>query len=258
MKDISISAPAETEGGKMTFVLVHGAWQAPYAWEMVKENLLKAGFRVSVIQLPGHGQDNTDHKTLHMESYVKYVSNAITAIGEKVILVGHSMAGMIISGVAEQIPDLIDKLVYIAAYVPANGQSAYALSLLDQQSLLGASLLVSEDQSEFDLIKEDIINIFCQDGTDHIQQLILENYRSEPAAPFSDPVALSDERFGKVAKYYIQTLKDHGIGKDLQKEMIAAAAITNVYALNSGHSPVLSMPEEVSDILRKIGEENLE
>lgn len=250
MKNISIDTHTSDE--KKTFVLVHGAWQAPYAWETVKENLLKEGHHVVLVQLPGHGDDQTDHKNLHMESYIKYVSDVITVLQGSVILAGHSMAGMIISGVAEQIPDLIEKLVYIAAYVPANGQSAYALSLLDKQSLLGASLLVSEDQSEFDVKKDDIVNIFCQDGSEYAQQLIIENYRSEPAAPFSDPVVLSDDGFGKVAKYYIETLKDQGIGNVLQKEMIKTAGIDITYQLDSGHTPSLSVPEELSDILKKI------
>jgi pimeloyl-ACP methyl ester carboxylesterase len=42
-------------------------------------------------------------------------------------VVGHSLAGMIISGVAERIPELIEKLVFVAAYVPQSGQSAYAI-----------------------------------------------------------------------------------------------------------------------------------
>lgn len=254
MNDISINADTKSLGDKTTFVFVHGAWSAPYAWEMVKNNLLNDGYDVTVIQLPGHGKDNTDPKTLHMDAYVKYVSDAITAIGRKVILAGHSMAGVIISGVAEQIPDLIEKLVYVAAYVPANGQSAYSISSLDKQSLLGASLIVSKDQFEFDVKQNDITHIFCQDGSDGVKQIILENYRSEPAAPFSDPVVLSDANFGKVAKYYVETLKDHGIGNDLQKEMIAAADITSVYELNTGHTPSLSMPEELSDILKKIAQ----
>lgn len=255
MKDFSINSNTAILAEDKSFVFVHGAWQAPYAWETVKNNLIRNGYHVTVIQLPGHGTDHTGHKSLRMESYIKYVSDVITAIGKKVILVGHSMAGIIISGVAEQIPDLIEKLVYVAAYVPASGQSAYALSLLDQQSLLGASLLVSEDQSEFDLIKEDITNIFCQDGSDDVKHLILDHYRAEPAAPFSDPVVLTAGRFGKTVKYYIETLQDHGIGNNLQKEMIATAAITNVYQLNSGHTPSLSMPEEVSNLLNKIGQQ---
>jgi len=254
MNNDSTNANMETIADKKNFVLVHGAWSAPYAWETVKALLLKEGHQVTVVQLPGHGQDPAEAKVLHMESYIKYVSDAITAIGSRVILAGHSMAGVIISGVAEKIPDLVEKLVYVAAYVPLNGQSAYAISSLDKQSLLGASLLVSDDQAEFDLKKEDIINIFCQDGSELVQQLILDNYRSEPAAPFAEPVVLSEERFGKTAKYYIETLQDHGIGNDLQKEMIAAAAITNIFRLNTGHTPSLSQPEELSVILNQIAQ----
>lgn len=236
-----------------TFVFVHGAWQSPYAWKMVKENLERNGYNVILILLPGHGDDATNHKKLHMDAYIKHVSDEIILLGKKVILVGHSMAGIIISGVAEFIPDLIEKLVYVAAYVPVNGQSAYAISLLDKQSLLGASLLVSEDQSEFNVKREDIINVFCQDGSAEIKQLILENYKPEPAAPFSDAVVLSAENFGKADKYYVETLQDHGIGNNLQKEMVATAGIKNVYELNSGHTPSLSMPAELSVILNEIG-----
>ena len=181
-----------------------------------------------------------------MDTYIKYVSNAVSAAGNKVILVGHSLAGMIISGVAEEIPELIKKLVFIAAYVPKNGQSAYAISMLDQQSLLGASLLVSGDQAEFDIVREDITNIFCQDGSEAVKQLILSNYRAEPAAPFSDTVELSDEHFGTVAKCYVETLRDNGIGNKLQKVMIGAAKINEVFSVNSGHTPALSQLGEIA------------
>jgi pimeloyl-ACP methyl ester carboxylesterase len=255
MENTSSQNTAKAFTPNKMFVLVHGAWAAPFAWGMVNENLSEEGNQVLAVQLPGHGSDNTDPRLLHMDSYIKFVSDRIEEIGKKVILVGHSLAGMIISGVAERIPELIEKLVFVAAYVPQSGQSAYAISLLDKQSLLGASLLVSEDQSEFDIKKEDIINIVCQDGPDDVQKLILSNYKSEPAAPFADPVILSGEKFGNIAKYYIETLQDHGIGNDLQKEMIAAAKIKNVYELNAGHTPLLSKPQELSKILLEIGQQ---
>jgi pimeloyl-ACP methyl ester carboxylesterase len=237
---------------KPTFVLVHAAWQGPYAWESVKKQLAEKGFQVEVVQLPGHGDDYTDPKLLKMASYIGYVTNVIKKIGHQVILVGHSLAGIIISGVAEEIPNLIEKLVFVAAYVPESGQSAYAISLLDKQSILGASLSVSDDQSVFNIKEEDIFNIFCQDGSEDAKKALLQHYRPEPAAPFGETVSLSDERFGKIPKYYIETLKDHGIGNDLQKQMIATAGIKHVYSLNSGHTPSLSVPDKTSDLLREI------
>ena len=42
-----------------TYVLVHGAWQAPYVWDAVKTELTNSGKKVIVVELPGHGADNT-------------------------------------------------------------------------------------------------------------------------------------------------------------------------------------------------------
>src|SRR5277367_2918558 len=94
-----------------TFVLVHGAWQAPYAWENVKAQLEKKGFTVVIVELPGHGADQTDPSTLSINAYRDKVVETINALPGKVILVGHSMAGMVVSATAEQIPDKIEKLV---------------------------------------------------------------------------------------------------------------------------------------------------
>ena len=235
-----------------TFVLVHGAWSSSYAWDFVKSGLIKHGHEVDALQLPGHGSDLTDIKDINMNNYIEHVIKVLSAIDEKVILVGHSMAGMIISAVAEQVPEKIKQLVYIAAYVPMNGQSAYTISADDTQSLLGASLIVSADQTRFDIKKDDIINIFCQDGADEIKKLILDHYKVEPGIPFSNPVTLTDGRFGSVEKHFIETLQDHGIGNDLQKRMIKAAKISHVYQINTGHSPFLSKPDEVVDILKAI------
>ncbi|WP_332369839.1 alpha/beta hydrolase [Spirosoma telluris] len=108
-----------------TFVLVHGAWQAPYAWQSVKDQLVQQGQKVVVVELPGHGADNTSPATLSMDVYRDKVISAINALSENVILVGHSMGGMVVSAVAEKIPGRIDKLVYVGAFLPANGQSCW-------------------------------------------------------------------------------------------------------------------------------------
>lgn len=239
-------------GSDTLFVLVHGAWAAPFAWKQVQDILTEKGYQSIAPQLPGHGSDNTAPGNLHMESYIAYVTEAIKQTGKKVILVGHSMAGMVVAGVAEQIPQLIDKLVFVAAYLPQNGQSAFAISAADTQSLLGASLIVSDDKLTFDVKLENALNIFCQDAPENVQKIVLGNYKPEPAAPFSDTVSLSDANFGQVTKYYIETLQDNGIGNILQKQMMAASTLADSYDLNTGHCPMLSQPQQLSEILIEI------
>jgi pimeloyl-ACP methyl ester carboxylesterase len=238
-----------------TFVLVHGAWQAPYAWQAVKDQLEQQGQKVVVVELPGHGADNTSPATLSIDVYRDKVVAAINALSENVILVGHSMGGMVVSSVAEKIPGRIEKLVYVGAFLPANGQSLLALASTDSTSQLGPALIPSADQLTLGIKTENLANIFIQDGSDAVKKQVVDNYRAEPAIPFTNPVTLTAANFGKVTKYYVYTAQDHAVGLNLQKRMVAAAGIKNTNTLNSSHCPFLSMPTEVTTLLQDIAKQ---
>jgi len=237
-----------------TFVLVHGAWQAPYVWEVVKKELELKGQKVIVVELPAHGDDTTSPAVVSIDVYANKVIAALNDIKGKVILVGHSMGGVVVSAVAEKIPERIQKLIYIGAFVPSNGQSLLDLASQDKQSHLGPNLIPSKDQLTLDVVHDSIVSIFCQDAPKNIQQLVLDRYRAEPAIPFTNKITLTAANFGKVDKYYVHTLMDHAIGKDLQNQMVAAANITKLYAVNTGHCPFLSKPDEVTRLLLSISQ----
>lgn len=243
-----------TEKTSRTFVLVHGAWMAPYAWENVTKSLKKAGAKVVVVELPGHGSDTTASQLLSLDAYKSKVADAINSVDGKVILVGHSLAGMIISAVAESYPDKIEKLIYVGAYLPANGQSLLAIASTDAKSLLGPSLIPSADKLTLDVKHENIINIFCADSSPATQALVMKNYRVEPAIPFTNPVTLTNENFGKVNKAYVHTLQDHVISIEVQHQMVSASGVKEVYSLNSSHTPFLSMPDKLASLLIKIAQ----
>ncbi|MFT3682253.1 MAG: alpha/beta fold hydrolase [Ferruginibacter sp.] len=237
-----------------TYVLVHGAWQAPYVWDAVKTDLIKKGNKVITVQLPGHGNDNTATYTLSLDGYRDKVIEAITAVNEKVILVGHSMGGMVVSAVAEKIPSKISKLVYIGAFLPANGQALVELANTDAGSKLGPLLIESADKLTLDVKADSLTYLFINDGTAAAKQQVIANYRAEPAIPFINKVVLTNENFGAVSKVYIKTLQDVVISPALQDRMIAAAGIKTVYSVNSSHSPFLSQPTAVADLLLAIGQ----
>lgn len=160
--------------------------------------------------------------------------------------------GMVVTAVAEAIPDKIEKLIYIGAFLPANGQSLLQLASQDATSLLGPNLIPSADQLTLDVKRSQVINIFCQDAPTVKQQEVLDQFRVEPAIPFTNTASISAANFGKVDKYYIFTALDHAISPDNQHKMVTAAGITQTFTLNSGHSPFLSMPDKVSDLLLQI------
>jgi len=253
----SLSSHAESNhnpAGKInTYVLVHGAWQAPYVWDVVKANLERQGNKVVVIELPGHGNDNTAAHTLSIDVYRDKVVDAINKVEGKVILAGHSMGGMVITSVAEKIPARISKLVYIGAFVPASGQSLLELSQMDAGSKLGASLSESEDRLTLNVKAADLVGLFIPDGTADDKHRVTTNYRPEPSIPFTSKVTFTAANFGAVEKVYIKTENDIVISPAFQDQMIAKAGVKTVYSVPAGHSPFLAKPAAVSDLLLQIG-----
>ncbi|MEI9810253.1 MAG: alpha/beta fold hydrolase [Bacteroidota bacterium] len=244
-----------TNANPQTYVLVHGAWQAPYVWNSVRANLEQTGHKVIVVELPGHGNDHTPAQNLSLDVYRDKVIEAMSTVQGKVILVGHSMAGMVITHVAEKLPSKISQLVYIGAFLPSSGQAIADLAPSDTDSKLGGSLLPSADQLTLDVKRDSLTWLFINDGTETDKQQVVANYRSEPAIPFGNKVTVSRENFGSVPKVYIKTLQDIVISPALQDRMIAAAGIEVVYSINSSHSPFLSQPKAVSDLLLEIAQD---
>lgn len=233
-----------------TYVIVPGAWQGPYAWVTMKADLEKTGQTVVVIELPGHGTDQTLPQNIDLSLYNQKVINTINSLPGKVILVGHSLGGIVISSVAEKIPAKIERLVYIGAFLPKSGQSVFDLASTDANSILGQSLIPS--QYTLDLIPSKLIDIFIQDGTTDEKALVVNNYRAEPGRPFTDTVHLTQANYGSVPKSYIHTLQDHAVTIDLQNRMVAAAGLTSVLQINTGHCPFLVKPDSLTTLLLKL------
>jgi pimeloyl-ACP methyl ester carboxylesterase len=109
-----------------TFVLVHGAWHDGQAWRRVRPLLEARGHRVHTPSLTGHGdQAHLLGPDVGLSTHVDDVVALVLAEDlTDVVLVGHSYAGMVISGVAARIPDRVALLVFLDAMVPADGESA--------------------------------------------------------------------------------------------------------------------------------------
>jgi pimeloyl-ACP methyl ester carboxylesterase len=112
-----------------TFVLVHGAWQTASTWDLVTPLLREAGHVVTIPLLSGLENDSRVLSAeINLSTHIQDVVGALTRDDlSDVILVGHSYGGMVITGVADRIPDRLDRLVYVDAFVPADGESALDL-----------------------------------------------------------------------------------------------------------------------------------
>ena len=109
--------------------MVHGAWQTASAWDPVTVRLRTAGHAVTIPLLTGLENDsNLLSPAISLKTHIEDVTRVLTQEDlQNVTLVGHSYAGMIISGVAERVLHRLNRLVYVDAFVPSNGQSALDL-----------------------------------------------------------------------------------------------------------------------------------
>lgn len=119
----------QTKNEKPVFVLIHGAWGNGDGWYKVKPFLQKQGYKVLTPTLSGQEQaNNPPPSEISLDTHI----NDIITILEKekisrAILVGHSYGGMVITGVADRVPERVIRLVYVDAFLPESGQSAFDL-----------------------------------------------------------------------------------------------------------------------------------
>ncbi|AYL94342.1 alpha/beta fold hydrolase [Mucilaginibacter celer] len=233
---------------QQTIVIVPGAWTDPSAWAYVIPSLKAKGFDVIAVTLPGHGSDTTSFAHINLQSYVDAVKNAI---GDKtnIVLVGHSMAGIVISQVAEDIPAQIKKLVYVAAYLPADGESLLALAQTDADAHVGKYLQIDQATGSANIAKEDIVDAFVADSPKPVQEQVVAGFKADPLAPLAGTVKLTAANFGSITKTYIHTLNDHTVSYKLQLAMVAKAHVKKEYELPSSHTPFLSMPDKLAAII---------
>lgn len=244
-----------------TYILIHGGWHGAWCWKIVVPLLEANGNRVLAIDLPSHGEDKTPAATVTLNDYVQKVVSLANAQTGPVILVGHSMAGVVIAQAAEVLgKEKVSKLVFLDAFMPKNGESVFALAgkaeahnkaagKLASKPSVTESLMVSRDQKT-SVIKPGLVGqLFYHDCSAEDVAFAQAHVGAQSMACLGTPVTVTDAHYGAVPKVYI--LCTHS--KDLDKSSLAKnVPIQKMYTLASSHSPFFSMPEKLVAILEEL------
>jgi len=235
-----------------TFILIHGSWHSSWNWHKVVPLLEKQGHRAIAIDLPGMGRDKTPIHEVKLKTTVEKICRLIDSIDGKVILVGHSKNGIMISQAAEYRPDKIEKLIYLAAYLIPNGKTQREYSIQDTAGVLKPYVTIYEELNAHTLRPEIYKEGLYADCDDYITELAKVLLSHEPAESGITPLQLSEQNYGSIPKYYIECTEDKAVTPFIQRKMYTETPCERVYSLPASHSPFFSRPQELTDILCEI------
>jgi pimeloyl-ACP methyl ester carboxylesterase len=213
-------------------ILVHGAWADGSSWSKVIPILKNAGYRVIAVQLPLHS----------LADDVATVKRAIELFGGPTILVGHSYGGFVITNAAYNNP-IVTGLVYIAAFVPDEGES---LSNFVDPSKLPQGLLVF-DSGGFGYINPEMFpQAFAQDVNSTeakimatVQKPINQSVLGEKSGP---------PAWKHLPTWYQVSESDHMIPPDAERQFANRINATTI-SINSSHASLVSHPDEIAQFI---------
>jgi pimeloyl-ACP methyl ester carboxylesterase len=237
-------------------VLVHGAFGRAAVWDRVVPGLRAAGHEVEAIDLPGQGDDPTPVAEVTLDRYAERVGEALSD-GPPAVLVGHSMGGMVVTQAAARYPDRIEKLVYVAAFVPWDGMSLIDMTQLPEAAgdAVQANLVVEGDPPVATIPDEAARTALFHCCDDEQAAWAIPLRGPQPVAPFTQPVQLGgahSEAFSKLPRAYVTCLQDYAIRPALQRRMLEAAGCDPVIEIDTDHCPWASRPEELVAALNRL------
>ncbi|MGW6918631.1 alpha/beta hydrolase [Kitasatospora sp. NPDC054939] len=275
------------------FVFVHGASSNARAWGPLQNELALLGYRSYAVDLPGHGdraeipaayyQQPQDLAALAaapsplrdvtLQDNVDHVVDALHRLAPwgPVVLVGNSFGGLTISAVANAVPDLLHRVVYLSAACLSDPAMLTEPWGVDDDGLLGAAVAdiavpgvpdpgvvrlnwrrAHADPALFARLKEAIM----ADSTDHRFRLLLDSMDPDEKHSLLGPEALvRAESWGRVPHTYVRLSEDRSIVPALQDFMIRKAdALTpdnpfDVRTLAASHVGYFSRPQPFAELL---------
>jgi pimeloyl-ACP methyl ester carboxylesterase len=221
-----------------TIILVHGAWHGAWCWQRVVPLLESRQFSVRTVELPSVGA--APNAEIGLEQDAAAVTAVIDQVQGQVLLCGHSYGGMVISQASFANPK-VARLVYLCAFVPAPGESLVALGggqLAPWIQLLGGGLTLPDPAQAAQIFYDD-----CDVAT---QRWACGQLRPQCGAAFAGVVP--NPGWKDIPSTYIVCSADSGVPPDWQRNVLAPR-LNKAVELDSGHSPFLSQPGALAEML---------
>ena len=230
-------------------VLVHGAWHGAWCWEPVLAALVGRGVEAVAVELPGHGADPGPLRDLHGDA--ARVRAVLDGLDGPAVLVGHSYGGVVITEAGAH-PN-VAHLVYIASFNLDAGESAMSAAVAETEAASidhsgrpdALSFVRDEGDGSTTIDPEGARVLFYNDCPPEVADWAVARLGRQPMETLSQsPAAVA---WRERPSTYARCTKDNIVHPELQR--VLAARATHSVEWPTGHSPFLSRPELVADLL---------
>ncbi len=231
-----------------TFVLVHGAWHGGWCWKRVAERLEKAGHRVYTPTNTGLGD------RVHLLTKDTNVSTHVTDIVNlfkwedlsDVVLVGHSYGGLVISGVADAIPDKISSIVFLDAFFPADGDDLISKSSPAFKDAINAAI----QHGDISLKAPPAAAFGVNDTAD--AAWVNGKLTPQPFGTYTEKVSYKGGREKIAKKTYIRAIGYKSPTFDANLAKVKATAGWKTFEFDSGHDVMVIQPEQLTKTILEV------
>lgn len=217
-----------------TFILIHGAWHGAWCWDAVLKGLAAKQRQAIAITLTGVAERAKElsasvNLTTHVDDVVKVCERL-----EKVVLVGHSYGGLVISGCVDRLAPKIERLVYLDAFLPEPGQCGFDLMKKQygdhwkEKAAGGPGVPPMLSAKSMGVIDEKQAKAVDARLTPH------------PIATFEEKVQFDLAKWKALKKTYLRAKKYSGFGPTAAR---AKTLGLDVEEIDSGHDVMLANPE---------------
>jgi pimeloyl-ACP methyl ester carboxylesterase len=274
-------------------LLLPGSWHGAWCWNEVVAHLVPHGRPTLAVDMAGHGlragrpecltirpfdpaalaTEVSPVATVDLDHAADLLVLQLKQLGRggPVTVVAHSMGGLVLTRVAQQAPELVAHAVYLAAVMPASGNAAGPYFVLPENdgALVLPALRGDPDVTgalRLDLASNDLAyrqmlrDAFYGDVDPIVADAALGLLTPDaPASMMRGTTQLTRDGWGSVPRTYIVCSRDLAIRPDLQRLFITEADAafphnpTSVVTLDASHAPFLSMPDEVAEVVGKLG-----
>lgn len=246
-----VSAHASSEdrkrdGEKRTYVLVHGAWHGGWCWRDVAAPLRAGGHRVFTPTMTGLGERaHLLNREIDLSTHATDIINVIQYEElERIILVGHSYAGYIVTMVADALKERISHIVYLDAALPTHGKAFFAEDAQDS--------LRKKYEPDFVLQPGSLEFLGIPEGHEKADW-VLRRLTPHPIGAFFEPVDFKNGGADGVPKTFIRCTGNprHSAG-DPVKAMAADNDEWRYALIDTGHDAMVTAPETLARMLNDI------